>query len=115
MYGITRNESSELTPYAKTSCCCRMQIAPTLGRFLVVPENRAAFLAIEAIGAAFQTNLAHRLVTPLMLHGPGGAGKTHLATALIHELMRQNVQLGVRQMVANDWKMLLMQRPSNTP
>jgi chromosomal replication initiator protein len=92
-----------------------MQIAPTLGRFLVVPENRAAFLAIEAIGAAFQTNLAHRLVTPLMLHGPGGAGKTHLATALIHELMRQNVQLGVRQMVANDWKMLLMQRPSNTP
>ena len=72
-------------------------------------------MAVETFAAAFQAQLAHRLVTPLMVHGPGGAGKTHLATALIHEVVRQNVQLSVRQVVANDWKMLLMQRPSSTP
>src|SRR5262245_33627520 len=94
-----------------------MQASPTLARFLTTPENQSAITAIRGVLAAFQARNPHNLTTPLVLHGSSGTGKTHLATALIHELTRQNVRLNVRQLSANDWKLLLAPRqatPSNS-
>ena len=95
-----------------------MQSAPTLARFLGTDENRAALTAIQDVVSAFRAGATLGLTTPLLLHGPGGTGKTHLAAALIHELMRHEVTLTLRQISANDWKVLLppaQPRSSATP
>ncbi len=95
-----------------------MQAAATLARFLETPENHAAFTAIQDVVSACRAKAARGLIMPLVLHGPGGTGKTHLATALVHELMRHDVTLALRQISANDWKVLLpppQPRPFGTP
>jgi chromosomal replication initiator protein len=48
----------------------------TLVSFLVLPENRFAFEAIEAIGDSVSPDSRR---APIYLYGPSGVGKTHLA------------------------------------
>jgi chromosomal replication initiator protein len=84
-----------------------MQPAGKLSRFIAAPENRAAWMAIEEVVATFHGEAARRVTSPIFIHGPGGTGKTHLATALVHELCRQHGTLVIQQLAANEWKLLL--------
>ncbi|MFO0964203.1 MAG: helix-turn-helix domain-containing protein [Gemmataceae bacterium] len=61
----------------------------SLGRFIVLPENRAAVLAVQDILAALDSERSHAPFNPLTLHGPSGVGKTFLLTALAGEVKRR--------------------------
>src|SRR5439155_13162372 len=64
-------------------------------RFMPLPENRSALLAIRRLAAARRCPFH-----PLLLHGPPGAGKTHLASAL-HEHVAES--RSCRRIDASDW------------
>ena len=52
------------------------------GDFLALPENRSALRAARTVARALAAGKRSR-VTPLVLHGPPGTGKTHLTAALM--------------------------------
>jgi chromosomal replication initiator protein len=54
----------------------------TLVRWISVPENQAARLAVERVADAVCARLPQRDHNPLFLHGPSGTGKTHLMGSL---------------------------------
>jgi chromosomal replication initiator protein len=54
-----------------------------------LPENRAARLAASRVAQTVASGKASSALNPLLLHGPAGTGKTHLVTALVHEVLRQ--------------------------
>jgi chromosomal replication initiator protein len=53
----------------------------TLSGWLTFPENRAARAAVERVAEGVTGNGGE--ACPLFLHGPTGAGKTHLVSALV--------------------------------
>jgi chromosomal replication initiator protein len=55
------------------------------GRFLTLPENRSALLAVEQVLISFQTVRESRPVNLLYLHGSSGVGKSHLMAYLVRE------------------------------
>src|SRR5439155_8119124 len=57
--------------------------AQTFARFVVTPENRAAWLALHDLASG---SLSPHL---LCLHGPPGCGKSHLVNALAAEIGQQ--------------------------
>jgi len=64
--------------------------------FVPLPENRSALLAVRRMAR----RLSRCPFTPLVLHGPSGTGKTHLANAL-HEYAAERVE--VCRVSATDW------------
>ncbi|MFL5340723.1 MAG: helix-turn-helix domain-containing protein [Gemmataceae bacterium] len=64
-------------------------------RFVPLPENRSARLAVRRLALS-----ARRPFHPLLLHGPPGTGKSHLAGAL-HEFAAENGSC--RRLTAGDW------------
>ncbi len=78
-----------------------MQSACTLARFVVAPENRSAFVAVQDLIAEFGARQAPAL---MFLHGPSGVGKSHLVRALIRELSRQDPGLAIQEICGDDWK-----------
>jgi chromosomal replication initiator protein len=85
-----------------------MRSACTLARFIVAPENRSAFVAVQEFVADFGRRQSPSF---LMLHGPGGVGKTHLVRALSRELSRQDPGLAIQQILGDDWKPSLPPTP----
>lgn len=79
----------------------------TLSRFLPMAENRAAWTAIHEVADAFRTVRDRRLNSLLVLHGPSGTGKTHLATGLVNELTHVTPPLVCQHVSADDLKTLL--------
>ncbi len=59
----------------------------SFARFVVVPENRSALLAVQELAACFAQRL-DRAAPLLFLHGPPGTGKSHLVSALVKEVTR---------------------------
>jgi len=70
-------------------------------------ENRAAWAAIQEIAAAFRADGVPRLSALVVLHGPSGTGKTHLAAGLVHDLIRARPSLVCQHVSADDLKTLL--------
>src|SRR5262245_22276284 len=64
--------------------------------FVPLPENRSALLAVRRMAR----RLPRCVFTPLVLHGPPGTGKTHLANAL-HEYAAERTE--VCRVSAADW------------
>lgn len=91
---------------------CMSRSALTFAHFVATPENRAAWLAVQEIAAdlmrpAFRgevriPRLAHGKPATLMLHGPAGAGKTHLVHALVAQVTQHRPDLVVTVLAAGD-------------
>ncbi|MBI2807475.1 MAG: AAA family ATPase [Planctomycetes bacterium] len=77
-----------------------MPLRSNLGRLLILPENRAAFAAIQNVLTGVLAD-ADDLPIPLFLVGPSGSGKTTLVEALTEELDREKIK--VRVASANDF------------
>jgi chromosomal replication initiator protein len=52
-------------------------------QFVLLPENRSAVLAVRRLARCLGPSIRHSPFTPLLLHGPPGSGKTHLADQLL--------------------------------
>ncbi|WP_439622220.1 DnaA/Hda family protein [Gemmata sp.] len=72
-----------------------------LGSFVVLPENRSAVRAVRTVARA--ASLGKRApVSPLVLHGPPGSGKSHLCRAALAALMQASPGIVVRFESAGD-------------
>jgi chromosomal replication initiator protein len=58
----------------------------TFARWVTTPENRSARLAVGRVADSICSGRQRCEANPLFLHGPAGTGKTHLVSALAHEL-----------------------------
>src|SRR5437879_5740375 len=59
---------------------------PTFADWVSLPENRSAERAVGRVAEALQRGRVRPVLNPLVLHGPAGAGKSHLAHALVARL-----------------------------
>jgi chromosomal replication initiator protein len=60
-----------------------------LACFVPLPENRAALSAVEYLADCLCSERRQQLAFPLLIHGPSGAGKTHLVQGLVKEIGRR--------------------------
>src|SRR5947209_1241380 len=77
----------------------------TFARFVAVPENRSALVAVQRVAACLGSG-SRRATPPLYLHGPAGTGKTHLVSALVEEVTRRRPDLVVSVFPAGDLNLL---------
>ncbi|MCI0460703.1 MAG: DnaA/Hda family protein [Gemmataceae bacterium] len=76
--------------------------ALTLARFVPAEQNRSALLAVRRVIACVCSRRARLPFNPLFLHGPPGAGKTHLVGALLAGVTRRCPDLVVTALSAGD-------------
>lgn len=67
------------------------------GAFVALPENRSALVAVK--GVAKHGRLR---ANPLLLHGPPGAGKSHLLNELLKRLAAHEPVITARRLAAGD-------------
>jgi chromosomal replication initiator protein len=79
-----------------------LKTTPTFARFTTAAENRGALLAVQHVTTCVCSGRARRTDNPLLLHGPPGAGKTHLVSALVAEVTRTTATLIVNVLAAGD-------------
>jgi chromosomal replication initiator protein len=77
-----------------------------LAGFLILPENRSAVRAVSSVGRRAMRGKG--AVCPLVLHGPHGSGKSHLAAALLRALTDGSADVIARSESAGD-----LARPDN--
>ena len=81
----------------------------TLTSWVSLPENRSALAAVERVadcvcGRSGGMNPPARLtVNPLFLHGPAGAGKTHLVAGLVARIAERQPGLSAVVLTAGDF------------
>jgi chromosomal replication initiator protein len=71
-------------------------------RWILLPENRAARVAIQRVRACLSRRGPRRTINPLFLHGPAGSGKTHLVDGLVQTIMLQMPDAIVSVLLAGD-------------
>jgi chromosomal replication initiator protein len=71
------------------------------GDFLALPENLSALRAVRAVARSLTTGKRPR-VTPLVLHGSPGTGKTHLTSALLRAVARGPEVVTARSVAVGD-------------
>jgi chromosomal replication initiator protein len=80
----------------------------TFANWIALAENQAARLAIERVADCVCSGGSRRVVNPLFLYGPAGAGKSHLVSALLAEVTRRSPQLQAALLAAGDFEGLLL-------
>src|SRR5438067_1787552 len=75
----------------------------TFARFIMAPENASAHAAVQRLLAGIGPQPLRRAANPLVLHGPAGTGKTHLAAALVAEVVRRSPSLAITVLPASEW------------
>ena len=76
--------------------------APALARFVALPENRAALLAVRRLAGCLARPGGLPPFPVLFLHGPSGTGKTHLAAALVELVTAQTPARTAQTVAARD-------------
>ncbi len=79
----------------------------TFQGWVSLPENRAARLAAGRVAEGVASGRARRPLNPLFLHGPAGTGKSHLAAALVDQVVRQAPDRLVAVLAAGDFEALI--------
>ena len=72
----------------------------SLARFVVTPETRLAVYAVQRLAAAVVAG--RPAISPLVLHGPPGAGKTLLVTGLLEAVSQATPPRTARLLAAAD-------------
>lgn len=80
----------------------------TFVTWIALRENAAAQLAVECVAECVCGRKPQRAINPLFLHGPAGAGKSHLVSALLAEVTRHSPDLQVALLAAGDFEALLL-------
>jgi chromosomal replication initiator protein len=73
-----------------------------LGQFIVTPESRSALLAVKRLAKLVQIGRPPRDASPLLLHGPPGVGKSHLAAGLLAAVSETTPPRTARLVAAGD-------------
>src|SRR5262249_40773571 len=73
----------------------------TLHGFQILPENRSAVGAVSGVARSVLSG-KRPAVCPLVLHGPPGTGKTHLATAALGVLAKADGGITARSVPARE-------------
>jgi len=81
--------------------------AQMLARWVSLPENSSAQLAVERVLECLCNRGRRRALNPLFLHGPAGTGKTHLVSGLVAEASRRCPDLTASLLAAGDFEGLL--------
>ncbi|MBO0697602.1 MAG: ATP-binding protein, partial [Zavarzinella sp.] len=81
-----------------------------LARFVPLAENRPALRAVEQLAAAAAQGTDFPL---LFLHGPPGAGKSHLAHGLVERVTQANPALTAQTVAAAEFGRSLLGRPQD--
>jgi chromosomal replication initiator protein len=77
---------------------------PTSVRWVPLPENRSARAAVGILAEAVAGGQSLEVGNPLLVHGPAGAGKTHLVEWLAGEVVARAADRIVVQLAAGDFR-----------
>ncbi|HEY7153575.1 MAG TPA: DnaA/Hda family protein [Gemmataceae bacterium] len=80
----------------------------TFASWIPLTESEAARLAVERVADCVWGRGPRRAINPLFLCGPTGAGKSHLAQALLADVARRAPDLQVSLLAAGDFEALLL-------
>jgi len=75
----------------------------TFANWIALAENEAARLAVERVAECVCQRGPRRVINPLFLYGPAGAGKSHLVSALLAEVTQRSPDLQVALLAAGDF------------
>ena len=73
-----------------------------LSGFVATPETRLACRAVRRLAAGLRAGRPPRSANPLVLHGPPGSGKSHLAGGLVAAVTADSQSRTARVVAAAD-------------